>query len=150
MCYFQSGCCKPPTYCGFEYKNATFWEVPKSGPAVPDSDCTTWNNDQAKLCYDCKSCKGGVLANIKKEWRHLVIFNSCLFVVITILYSLGYCAYKNNKSDNKYTRYRAYSWACPPNLFIVLNVFSRLDNYIFFRYCVLWIYWFIFYIQTLI
>ncbi|KAL5544832.1 hypothetical protein UlMin_008616 [Ulmus minor] len=101
----QSGCCKPPSYCGFEYKNATFWEVPKSGPAVPDSDCTTWRNDEGKLCFDCKSCKAGVLANIRKEWRHFAIFNSCVVVVIILIYSVGSCAVTSNKRD-KYFRYR--------------------------------------------
>ncbi|GMY15419.1 tetraspanin-11 [Fagus crenata] len=102
----QSGCCKPPSYCEFIYKNATFWEVPKSGPAVPDSDCTTWSNKQEKLCYDCKSCKGGVLANIRKEWRRFAIFNSCILVFITLVYCIGCCATRNNRSDFKYSRYK--------------------------------------------
>ncbi|PNY04965.1 senescence-associated protein [Trifolium pratense] len=54
------GCCKPPLQCGFTMKNATFWEVPKTGPLVNDTDCRTWKNRQDKLCYDCNSCKGEV------------------------------------------------------------------------------------------
>ncbi|XP_023519334.1 tetraspanin-11-like [Cucurbita pepo subsp. pepo] len=101
----QSGCCKPPSYCGFKFKNATFWIVPEAGPAVPDSDCTTWSNNQNTLCYDCKSCKGGILVNIRKEWRRLAIFNSCALIVITIIYCIGCCATRNN---HKYNRYNAY------------------------------------------
>ncbi|KAK9278408.1 hypothetical protein L1049_027973 [Liquidambar formosana] len=104
----QSGCCKPPTYCGFEFKNATYWTVPKSGPAVPDTDCTTWSNDQSKLCYDCKSCKGGVLANIKNEWRSLTILNVCIILFLIIVYTTGCCAYRNNREDNKYNRYKGH------------------------------------------
>ncbi|KAM6593740.1 hypothetical protein CsatA_001443 [Cannabis sativa] len=101
----QSGCCKPPSYCGFQLVNFTFWEVPKAGPAVPDIDCKTWSNQQNLLCYNCKSCKVGVLSNIRKEWRHFAIINSCILVVITIIYCIGCCATRNNKSFSKF-RYK--------------------------------------------
>ncbi|PQM41167.1 tetraspanin-11 [Prunus yedoensis var. nudiflora] len=104
----QSGCCKPPSYCGYEFKNATFWVVPKSGPEVEDSDCKTWSNEQKTLCYDCQSCKGGVLANIRKEWRRLALFNTCLLVLVTLIYCVGCCASKNNRFStyNVYNKYR--------------------------------------------
>ncbi|CAL9031513.1 unnamed protein product [Prunus brigantina] len=104
----QSGCCKPPSYCGYEFKNATFWVVPKSGPEVEDSDCKTWSNEQKALCYDCQSCKGGVLANIRKEWRRLALFNTCLLVLVTLVYCVGCCASKNNRFStyNVYNKYR--------------------------------------------
>ncbi|PON92705.1 Tetraspanin/Peripherin [Trema orientale] len=101
----QSGCCKPPSYCGFEYKNATYWVAPKTGPAAPDTDCDAWSNAQTVLCYNCKSCKAGVLSNIRKEWRRLAIFNTCVLVVLTVIYCIGCCATRNNKSSPKY-RYR--------------------------------------------
>ncbi|XP_042485305.1 tetraspanin-8-like [Macadamia integrifolia] len=104
----QSGCCKPPTDCGFIYKNATFWVAPKLGPAVPDSDCTTWSNNQETLCYDCKSCKAGVLANLKKDWRKLAILNVSVIIILLIVYSVGCCALRNNREDNGYKRYRPY------------------------------------------
>ncbi|KAK6921081.1 Tetraspanin/Peripherin [Dillenia turbinata] len=105
----QSGCCKPPSYCGFEFKNATFWVMPKTGPKVEDSDCKTWSNDQTELCYACNSCKGGVLENIKKEWRRLAIVNACILGLIVIVYSLGCCALRNNHKDNRYTRHKNYA-----------------------------------------
>ncbi|KAL3716643.1 hypothetical protein ACJRO7_008256 [Eucalyptus globulus] len=104
----QSGCCKPPTYCGFEFKNATYWTVPKSGPAVPDSDCLTWSNDQETLCYDCKSCKGGFLANGRMEWRNLLICNVLLLIIFMVVYSVGCCATRNNRRDRGYAKYRGY------------------------------------------
>ncbi|TKY45550.1 Tetraspanin-11 protein [Spatholobus suberectus] len=98
----QFGCCKPPVQCGFTMKNATFWEVPKRDPAVNDSDCRTWNNRQEKLCYDCDSCKGGVLANIRNQWRHLTIFNVCVLVLVTTIYVLGCYAIRNNRLESSY------------------------------------------------
>ncbi|XP_027368807.1 tetraspanin-11 [Abrus precatorius] len=105
----QSGCCKPPVYCGFIMKNATFWEVPKTGPAKNNSDCSTWNNKEEKLCYDCNSCKGGVLANIRNQWRHLTIFNACVLILVTAIYVLGCYAIRNNRSDYRCKHRRA----CP-------------------------------------
>lgn len=106
----QSGCCKPPSYCGFEYRNATYWVAPKTGPAVPDTDCTTWSNEQTMLCFNCKSCKAGVLSNIRKEWRRLAIFNSCVLIILTLIYCIGCCATRNNRSSPKYTTHRGHPW----------------------------------------
>ncbi|OWM90334.1 tetraspanin-11 [Punica granatum] len=102
----ESGCCKPPGECGFEFKNATNWVVPKSGLAVPNSDCKTWSNQQNALCYDCDSCKGGFLGNIKQEWRYLLFFNIGTIVFVAIIYSTGCCASRNNRKDRKYEKYR--------------------------------------------
>ncbi|XP_061337044.1 tetraspanin-11-like [Gastrolobium bilobum] len=104
----QSGCCTPPERCGFTMKNTTFWEVPKTGPTVTDPDCTTWNNSKDKLCYDCNSCKAGVLADIRNQWRHLTIFNVCVLILVTIVYVLGCYAIRNNKLDSKYDEYHRY------------------------------------------
>ncbi|XAR51261.1 hypothetical protein NMG60_11005836 [Bertholletia excelsa] len=107
----QSGCCKPPTYCGFEFKNATFWTVPKAGRAAADSDCKTWNNNQAMLCYDCNSCKAGVLANIKKEWRLLTIINACILLFIILVYSIGCCALRNSRrASTAYQKHKPSSY----------------------------------------
>jgi hypothetical protein len=55
----QSGCCKPPTVCGYAYVSPTTWMSP-ANPAA-DADCAAWSNDPAQLCYGCASCKAGVL-----------------------------------------------------------------------------------------
>ncbi|XP_075491075.1 tetraspanin-8-like [Primulina tabacum] len=102
----QSGCCKPPNYCGFQFQNATFWTVPKAGPAQPDPDCKAWSNVQTQLCFDCESCKGAVLENIKREWRLLAIINVCMLVFVTMVYSVGCCALRNNKSNGGYWKHR--------------------------------------------
>lgn len=103
----QIGCCKPPLRCGFTKKNATFWEAPKAGPLANDTDCRTWSNRQDKLCFNCDSCKGGVLANIRSQWRHLTIFNTCVLVLVTTIYVLGYYAIRNNRLEySNYTTQR--------------------------------------------
>ncbi|XP_057741655.1 tetraspanin-11-like [Arachis stenosperma] len=96
----QVGCCKPPANCGFKMKNATYWEAPKTGASwANNSDCKTWSNKEDKLCYDCNSCKGGVLANIRNQWKHLTIFNSVVCVLVTAIYVLGCFAIRNNRID---------------------------------------------------
>ncbi|KAJ0105674.1 hypothetical protein Patl1_19016 [Pistacia atlantica] len=104
----QSGCCKPPSYCGLKIKNSTFWVMPEKGPAMPDGDCTTFSNHQQTLCYDCKSCKGGILAEIRQEWRLLGVFNICLLAIVIVMFSLGCCIRKIYKYEHKYVRYSPY------------------------------------------
>ncbi|KAJ4713298.1 Tetraspanin family protein [Melia azedarach] len=101
----QSGCCKPPMYCGLTRENGSTWTVPEKGPAVQESDCTTFSNEQDQLCYDCKSCKGGVLDHVRKEWRFLSVLNSCVLVVILVVFCIGCCVRKNYRYD-QYMRYR--------------------------------------------
>ncbi|TKY58100.1 Tetraspanin-4 protein [Spatholobus suberectus] len=52
----QSGCCKPPTKCGYMYENVTVWS-PVGGVVGANLDCTRWSNEQHMLCHDCDSCK---------------------------------------------------------------------------------------------
>ncbi|KAF9622545.1 hypothetical protein IFM89_032110 [Coptis chinensis] len=95
----KSGCYKRPTYCGFTFKNATFWEVPKSGPAALDLDYLTWSNHQETLCYDCKSCKAGILDNVKNDSKKLAAINFCVLIFLSIDHCTGSCAYKGNQDE---------------------------------------------------
>ncbi|KAF3337009.1 tetraspanin-3 [Carex littledalei] len=92
----QSGCCKPPTSCGFTYMNETFWTA-TPGAVVLDSDCNKWNNNQQQLCYDCDSCKAGVLASIKHSWRKVSIINIVVLIILVIVYVASCAAYRNAK-----------------------------------------------------
>ncbi|XP_078160817.1 tetraspanin-8-like [Carex rostrata] len=98
----QSGCCKPPTYCGYDYVNVTYWQAPRSGLKSTDADCKAWSNNQEKLCYSCNSCKAGVLATLKTKWKEIAIFNVAIIVFFILVYTIGCCAMKNSQSD----RYR--------------------------------------------
>lgn len=92
---WQSGCCKPPTECGYTYVNETVWS-PGTGIAT-NSDCTLWSNDQTQLCYSCDSCKAGVLASIKKSWRKVSVINIIVLIILVIFYVIGCAAFRNAK-----------------------------------------------------
>lgn len=97
----QSGCCIPPVACGFQYQNTTFWIPRTSASAAKESDCSAWSNHQQTLCYNCDSCKAGVIKNVKKQWRVLATINFCLAVFIAIFYSAGCCDIRNkNRRDH--------------------------------------------------
>ncbi|CAN1326958.1 TET3 [Linum perenne] len=83
----QSGCCKPPTECGFS----------SSGGMVYNTDCNMWSNDQGQLCYTCNSCKAGVLASIKKSWRKVSVINIIVLIILVIVYVIGCAAFRNNR-----------------------------------------------------
>lgn len=91
----ESGCCKPPTECGFTYMNETFWS--SSGGVVYSTDCNTWNNDQEQLCYSCNSCKAGLLANLRKSWRKVSVINIVILIILVIAYVVGCAAFRNNR-----------------------------------------------------
>ncbi|XP_043695883.1 protein TORNADO 2-like [Telopea speciosissima] len=103
----QSGCCKPPTQCGYTYVNPTYWISPINTAA--DIDCLKWSNDKTQLCYACNSCKAGLLANLKKEWRRVdnVILVITLIALICV-YLVGCCALfiRNTKTEELFRRYR--------------------------------------------
>ncbi|KAK9127256.1 hypothetical protein Syun_016053 [Stephania yunnanensis] len=92
----ESGCCKPPSECGFVYVNETTWN-PGGGLMGNLMDCTRWSNDQEQLCYSCDSCKAGVLASLKKSWRKVSIINIVVLIILVIVYVIGLAAFRNNK-----------------------------------------------------
>lgn len=94
--YFQSGCCKPPTECGYVYVNETIWN-PGVGTVVSNPDCYSWNNDQGQLCYSCNSCKAGVLASLKKSWRKVSVINIVILIILVIVYVVACAAFRNNR-----------------------------------------------------
>ncbi|GJM98756.1 hypothetical protein PR202_ga15793 [Eleusine coracana subsp. coracana] len=94
----QSGCCKPPTSCGFTYVSGTEWT--KATTNSTDPDCQTWTNDG--LCYNCQSCKAGVVATLKRNWKRVGVVCIVFLVFIVIVYSIGCCAFRNNRKDNAY------------------------------------------------
>lgn len=102
----QSGCCKPPTECNFTYVNATVWNTPATGTNSTNPDCATWTNQN--LCFDCQSCKAGVLDNLKKDWKKVAILNIIFLIFLIVVYSIGCCAFRNNREDNAYPRWKGH------------------------------------------
>ncbi|KAI3932123.1 hypothetical protein MKW92_005767 [Papaver armeniacum] len=99
----QSGCCKPPTQCGFTFVNPTYWISPINTAA--DMDCLMWNNEQTQLCYGCDSCKAGLLANIKIEWRRVDIVLLITLIALICVYLVGCCAFRKAKTEDLFRKY---------------------------------------------
>ncbi|KAF8642230.1 hypothetical protein HU200_067496 [Digitaria exilis] len=83
----QSGCCKPPTSCAYSQAGV---------PIQPqDEDCYRWNNAPSILCYQCGSCKAGVLEQVRRDWHNITVLNVVLLVLLIAIYSCGCCAFRN-------------------------------------------------------
>lgn len=82
----QSGCCKPPTSCNYG-----------TTMMAQDADCYKWNNAPEMLCYECDSCKAGVLENVRRDWHKLSVLNIVMIVVLIGIYSIGCCAFRNTR-----------------------------------------------------
>ncbi|KAK3123292.1 hypothetical protein QOZ80_8AG0628070 [Eleusine coracana subsp. coracana] len=85
----ESGCCKPPLSCGFTYVNQTTWTPTLLGAlamVTTNVDCSRWSNDQQTLCFQCHSCKAGVLADIQRAWSTPVIWMTVIVVIHICMY----------------------------------------------------------------
>ncbi|MED6175071.1 Tetraspanin-2 [Stylosanthes scabra] len=100
----QSGCCKPPTSCGFNYVSPIMWTNPVNQMADPD--CYSWSNDQSQLCYNCNSCKAGLLGNLRQEWRKANIILIVAVVVLIWVYVIACSAFKNAQTEDLFNRYK--------------------------------------------
>ncbi|XP_047940427.1 tetraspanin-2-like [Salvia hispanica] len=104
----QAGCCKPPMICGFEYGGATTWNG--AGNVAADADCGKWSNDPSQLCYNCDSCKAGLLGNLRHEWRKVNVILIVTVVVLIWVYLIACSAYKNAQTEELFARYKQ-GWA---------------------------------------
>ncbi|KAI4311576.1 hypothetical protein MLD38_036463 [Melastoma candidum] len=100
----QSGCCKPPTKCGYQFINPTYWISPIDMNA--DYDCLQWSNDQNQLCYGCDSCKAGLLASLRTEWRRANVVLTITLVGLVCVYVIGCCAFRSAKTEDLFRRYK--------------------------------------------
>jgi len=95
----KSGCCKPSNDCNFVYVSPTNWTATETA-SYSNSDCRLWNNDPSVLCFNCNSCKAGLLDNIKHDWKKVAVINIIFLIILVIVYSIGCCAFRNNREDN--------------------------------------------------
>jgi len=100
----QSGCCKPPTACGYNFVNPTLWQNPTNMAA--DADCYLWNNDQSQLCYNCNSCKAGLLGNLRKDWRKANLILIITVVVLICVYVIACSAFRNAQTEDLFRKYK--------------------------------------------
>jgi len=99
----QSGCCKPSDSCNFTYVSPTNWI--KTATTSTNPDCAAWDNQQDVLCFNCQSCKAGLLDNIKSDWKRVAVVNVIFLIFLIIVYSIGCCAFRNNREDNSWKPY---------------------------------------------
>ncbi|XP_077239387.1 tetraspanin-6-like [Tasmannia lanceolata] len=88
MSPIQSGCCKPPTSCNYGSSEMMVGQ---------DPDCLRWNNAAGLLCYECDSCKAGVLEDLKRDWHNLSVLNVVVLVFLIAIYCIGCCAFRNSR-----------------------------------------------------
>ncbi|OIW19856.1 hypothetical protein TanjilG_27222 [Lupinus angustifolius] len=93
----QSGCCKPSNDCNFTYHSPTVWNKTE-GVVHSNPDCNVWDNDPNVLCFNCQSCKAGLLQNLKTDWKKVSIINIIFLIFLVIVYSIGCCAFRNNRA----------------------------------------------------
>ncbi|PIA64380.1 hypothetical protein AQUCO_00100097v1 [Aquilegia coerulea] len=94
----QSGCCKPPSSCGFKYVK-TFW-INATNPTAA-MDCQLWGNKEIVRCYNCDACKAGILGNLIMEWKKTEMKLIVALVVLVLVYLIGWCDYKNAENEHK-------------------------------------------------
>lgn len=127
----QSGCCKPPTAC--TYNVATMM-------MTQDPDCYRWNNAPNLLCYECDSCKAGVLEDIRGNWHKLSVLTVTMLVLLIGIYSIGCCAFRNTRraetdypyGENRMTKVRPrwdYHWWVQNLQNHIINSFPLYENH---------------------
>lgn len=91
----QSGCCQPPSECGFSAKNVSYFDLNSHSKSSTDKDCALFKNAPSIRCYNCDSCRAGVAEYLKKKWRLVAFFNIAAFAFLIVLYCVGCCARRN-------------------------------------------------------
>ncbi|KAL4288581.1 hypothetical protein HN51_056159 [Arachis hypogaea] len=94
MSPIQSGCCKPPTACTYG-NNMEEQATRMYNEEEQDPDCYRWNNAPNLLCYECDSCKAGVLEDIRRNWHKLSVLTLVMLVLLIGIYTIGCCAFRN-------------------------------------------------------
>ncbi|ONI27653.1 hypothetical protein PRUPE_1G098300 [Prunus persica] len=98
----MSGCCKPLAECEFTYQSPTVWNKTKN--ASSNSDCKAWDNNPKVKCFDCNSCRAGILEQLIIAWRKAHFFKFALIGFLSVIYSVGCCAFKESRKKPDYWR----------------------------------------------
>jgi hypothetical protein len=60
-----------------------------------DEDCFQWNNAPNILCYQCNSCKAGVMEQVRQDWHKISVLNVIVLVFLICVCACGCCAFRN-------------------------------------------------------
>ncbi|VVA99647.1 unnamed protein product [Arabis nemorensis] len=71
-----------------------------------DADCYLWSNDQSQLCYNCNSCKAGLLGNLRKDWRKANLILIITVVVLIWVYVIACSAFRNAQTEDLFRKYK--------------------------------------------
>lgn len=112
----QSGCCKPPDNCKFTYVRPTYWN--KENGNFTDADCRLWDNRPGILCYDCASCKAGLLDRINRQWKTDANLNAVVLLVLVIVFIVGCCSLSENRTKVHAYRTNPYPYASSPYFWV--------------------------------
>ena len=100
----QSGCCKPPVECGYEYVNPTVWI--NEARNWTDGDCGAWSSDQAELCYGCESCRAGLLGELREEWSKSSVVLVATTAALICIYAAAFSAFRHVQTEHLHCRYK--------------------------------------------
>ncbi|KAH7446206.1 hypothetical protein KP509_01G045000 [Ceratopteris richardii] len=120
----QKGCCLPPSACDIQYTGAQVrnhmimggpyvygvtndYEVPHvdghhMGIDIHayTRDCPKWNSDPYQLCYNCDTCKAGVIQANMSRWKKIGIMYVVLVMIMVCNYALFSCyGFVREKAD---------------------------------------------------
>ncbi|KAG2319341.1 hypothetical protein Bca52824_012554 [Brassica carinata] len=74
-----------------------FVSLPPTGPYT-NEDCNAWGNKLGTLCYNCQTCKAGLLDNVlRNSWKKVAQVNIVILIFLIVVYSVGCCAFSNNR-----------------------------------------------------
>ncbi|VVA18123.1 PREDICTED: tetraspanin-8 [Prunus dulcis] len=80
----------------------TVWKKTKN--ASSNSDCKAWDNNPKVKCFDCNSCRAGILEQLIIAWRKAHFFKFALIGFLSVIYSVGCCAFKESRKKPDYWR----------------------------------------------
>ena len=66
------------------------------------SDCARWNNDPSRLCFDCHSCKAGLLEYVKKDWIQVAKVCFAILILLLILYFMTWVIFLTSLHDGTF------------------------------------------------
>jgi hypothetical protein len=92
----ESGCCRPPSSCGFQIINSTAY-ITSTTPLSNDTDCQTYSSNIEQECLDCNSCRAGFLQEVKSKWKFVAIGNIVILVLVMIVWCVSCGARKEAK-----------------------------------------------------